>query len=125
MLAGVRLTLTVAGVVVEGLTVTVAYALASRSAALLAVTVTAVGAETDGAVRRPVLEIDPALVAQTTEVLLVPLTVAANCCVVPAVSVALVGFKLTVMLVDAGGLTVTVAEAFESIAATLEAVTVT
>lgn len=110
---------------VDGLTVTVAYAFASRSAALFAVTVTDVGAETDGAVRRPALEIDPALVDHTTEVLLVPLTVAANCCVLPAVTVALGGFKLTVILVDAGGLTVTVAEAFESIEAALVAVTVT
>jgi len=125
VLAGVTLTLTVAGVVVEGFTVTAAYALASSRAALFAVMVTDVGAETDGAVSRPVLEIDPALVTQTTDVLLVPVTVAANCCVEPAVSVALVGFKLTVMLVDAGGLTVTVAEAFESIEATLDAVTVT
>lgn len=111
--------------VVEGFTVTVAYAFASRSAALLAVTVTDVGAETDGAVSRPVLLMDPALATQTTDVLLVPLTVAANCCVVPAVTVALVGFRLTVMLVDAGGLTVIVAEAFESIEAALDAVTVT
>jgi hypothetical protein len=58
-------------------------------------------------------------------VLLVPLTVAANCCVLPAVTVALVGFKLTAMLLDAGGLTVTVADALESGEAALATVTVT
>jgi hypothetical protein len=125
VLAGVTLTLTVAGVEVEGFTVTDAYAFASRRAALLAVTVTGVGAETDGAVKRPVLEIDPALADQTTEVLLVPLTVAENCCVLPAVTVALVGFKLTLTFVDVGGVTVTVAEALESREAALVAVTVT
>lgn len=87
--------------------------------------VTAVEFETDGAVSRPVLEIEPALVDQTIEVLLVPLTLAANCCVPPDVTVALVGFKLTVIFVDVAGFTVIVAEALESGAAVLVAVTVT
>ena len=91
----------------------------------MAVTVTEVGAETAGAVNKPVDEIDPALVDQTTAVLLVPLTLAANCCVFPAVTVALVGFKVTEIFVDVGGLTVTVAEARESGEAALLAVTVT
>lgn len=69
---------------------------------------------------------EPALVDQRTEVLLVPLTVAKNCCVPPDVTVALVGFTLTVMpVVDVGGLTVTVAEAFASTEAALVAVMVT
>ena len=122
---GVTLTLTVAGVVVEGLTVTVAKALASSRAALLAVMVTEVGFETEGAVSRPVLEIEPALADQTIDVLLVPFTLAANCCVPPDVTVALVGFKLTLIFVEVVGFTVIVAEALESGAAALVAVTVT
>ena len=112
-------------VVAGGFTVTLAYAFESSKAALLAVIVTDVAVVTDGAVRRPVLEIEPALVDQTTDVLLVPLTVAANCCAPLEVKVALVGFKLTVILVEARGLTVTVAEAFASAEAVLVAVTVT
>lgn len=108
-----------------GFTVTVAYAFAASSAALVAVTVTEVELETDGAVNMPVLEIDPAVVDQTTDVLLVPLTVAANCCVPPEVRLALVGFKRTEMFGDAGGLTVTVADAFAVAQARLVAVTVT
>jgi hypothetical protein len=121
------LTLTVAGggVEVGGFTVTVAYAFESGCTALWAVTITAVGLDTGGAVRRP-FEIEPALVDHTTDVLLVPLTVAENCCVPADGTVALVGFRLTVMLlVGAGGFTVTVAEAFESTEAALVAVTVT
>jgi hypothetical protein len=93
----------------------------------LAVTVTAVAVDTDGAVRKPVLEIEPAVVDQTIEVLLVPLTVAKNCWLPPEVRVALAGLRLTVMLVlvDVGGFTVTVAEALESSDAALVAVTVT
>ncbi len=119
------LTLTVAGAVLEGFTVTVAYAFASSRAALFAVTVTDVVAETAGAVSRPVLEIDPAVVDQTTEVLLVPLTLAVNCCVPAEMRVALVGFKLTAILVVGGGFTVTVAVALAYVDAVLVAVTVT
>ncbi len=105
------------------MTVTVADELAS-AAALFALTVTDVGADTLGAVSTPVLVILPADVNQTTEVLLVPLTVAANCWVAPEVTVALVGFTLTVILVVVAGFTVTVAEAFEVAEATLVAVIV-
>lgn len=108
-----------------GVTVTAAEALESNRAALFAVTVTVVVVETDGAVSTPVLEMVPAVVDQITEVLLVPVTDAENCCVLPAVKVALVGFTLTPMLVLVGGFTVTVAEAFAVLDAALVAVTVT
>jgi hypothetical protein len=126
-LPGVTLTLIAGGgvVVAGGFTVTLAYAFESSKAALLAVIVTDVAVVTAGAVRRPVLEIEPALVDQRTDVLLVPLTVAANCCAPPEVKVALVGFKLTVILVEEGGFTVIMAEAFASAEAVLAAVTVT
>jgi hypothetical protein len=87
-------------------------------------------AETAGAVSTPLLEMDPAVVDQMTDVLLVPLTDAENCCVLPAFNTALSGFTLTLMLDgegegDEGGLTATVANAFESGETTLAAVTVT
>ena len=69
------------------------------------------------------LEIVPAVVDHSTEVLLVPVTEAENCLVVPAVSVAVVGFKVTLMFVGEG-FTVTVAEAFAVDEAALVAVTV-
>jgi hypothetical protein len=102
----------------------VAEALASSLAALLAVTVTHEVVLTEGAVSTPVLEIDPAVVDQTTEVLLVPVTAAENCCVLPAVRVALRGFTLTLIFVLLGGTTVTVAEALAVAEAALVAVTV-
>jgi len=71
-----------------------------------------------------VLEIVPAVVDQSTDVLLVPVTEAENCLVVPEVTVALFGFKLTLMFVLLDGLTVTVAEAFAVDEAALVAVTV-
>ena len=76
------------------------------------------------------LEMNPAVVDQMTDVLLVPLTDAENCCVLPAFNTALSGFTLTLMLDgegegDEGGLTATVANAFESGETTLAAVTVT
>ena len=112
------------GVEVDGATLTVAEDLAS-AAALFAVTVTAVVVVTVGAVSKPPLEMVPAVVDHTTAVLLVPLTVAANCCVRPEVTVALVGLTLTAILLIAGGLTVTVAVAVDVGDATLFAVTVT
>ena len=128
---GVTLTLTGVGGgggggVVEGFTATAAKALESGCTALFAVTVTVVEVETEGAVNRPLLEMEPALVDHTTAVLLVPLTVAKNCCVPAEARLALLGFRVTVMpVVDAGGFTVTVADAFESTEAALVAVTVT
>jgi hypothetical protein len=122
---GATLTLTVAGVEVCGFTVTVAEAFESSLAALLAVTVTYEGVETLGAVSTPVLDIKPAVVDQRTDVLVVPLTDAENCCAAPDITVALVGFTFTVIVVDTGGFTVTVAEALEEADAALVAVTVT
>jgi len=77
----VTFTLTLVGVgeEVEGFTATVAYALESGCTALFAVMVTDVEAETDGAVSKPLVEIEPALADQMTDVLLVPLTAARNC----------------------------------------------
>lgn len=116
--------LTTCGEVVEGLTLTVADDLASETA-LFAVTVTAVFVDTAGAVHRPVLEMLPAVVDHKTAVLLVPLTAAANCWVAPELTVALVGFTLTVILVlVVAGLTVMVADARDVGEATLVAVTV-
>ena len=101
-------------------------ALASSLAALFAVTVTKEEAVTEGAVNTPVVEIDPDVVDQTTEVLLVPVTDAENCWVLPAVTIALRGFRLTLMFVLLlGGATVTVAEALAVAEAALVAVTVT
>jgi hypothetical protein len=60
-------------------TETTALAVLVVSAALVARTVTVVAAVTLGAVKLPVLEIDPALADQTTDVLLVPCTLAENC----------------------------------------------
>ena len=80
-------TLTLEPAVIE----TVALAIFVASAALVARTVTVVAAVTLGAVKLPVLVIDPALADQVTPVLLVPWTLAENCCVAPDAMVALVG----------------------------------
>ena len=102
-----------------------AEALASSSAALFAVMVTYDILETAGAVSTPVLEIEPALVDHSTAVLLVPLTLAENCCVPPDETVALKGFTLTAIFCVLGAVTVTMAEALALVEATLVAVTVT
>ena len=80
VLPGLTLTLTVGAIedVTGAVTVTVADAEASVTA-LFALTLKDVLVDTEGAVSRPVLEIVPAVVYQTTAVLLVPVTVAANC----------------------------------------------
>ena len=78
VLVGFTLTLMLMGVDGE-FTVTVAEAVAPRDATLVAVTVTEDVVETVGAVNKPVLEIEPAVVDQATAVLLDPLTVAKNC----------------------------------------------
>lgn len=62
---------------------------------------------------------------QSTDVLLVPVTIAENCCVAAEVTEVLSGFTLTVMFPLGAGLTVTVAEALEEGDAALAAVTVT
>ena len=93
------------------------------SAALVAVTVTAVLLLTAGAVNIPALEMLPAVADQVTVVLLVPCTVAANCCVLPEVRVELVGE--TVRLIGVAAVTETIALAFLVISAALVAVIVT
>jgi len=75
----------------------------------VALTVTAVEEVTDGAVRRPEVEMDPAEVDQVTAVFDVPLTVALNCWVPLEETVALVGETATDTVV--GAFTVTMADA--------------
>lgn len=72
-------------------TETVALAVFVVSAALVARMVTVVAEVTLGAVKLPVLEMLPALADQVTPVLLVPWTLAENCCVAPDATLALVG----------------------------------
>jgi hypothetical protein len=76
-----------------------------------------------GAVSRPVLEIDPALVDQVTAVLLEPVTAAVNCCVPPELTLVLLGEME--IATPAGGVTVTVAEEDTAVLAWLVACTVT
>ena len=73
-----------------------------------------------GAVYSPTVVIVPPVAVQVTAVLVVPLTVAVNCCVPPVVSEAVVGLIATAT----GTVTVTVAEADFVVSATLVAVTV-
>lgn len=108
---------------VAGFTVTRALALLVESAALVALIVTFVALFTLGAVNLPPSVIDPELVDQCTPVLLVPLTVAVNCCAPPAVTLAEAGDTATLTLADAE--TVTVALALLVVSATLVARTVT
>jgi hypothetical protein len=75
---GVTFTFTETGVV-AGFTVTAAEAAAVDDAALLAVTVTEEIAVTLGAVSKPLLVMEPAVVDHVTLVLLEPLTEAVNC----------------------------------------------
>jgi len=109
---------------VGGVTATVALDFFVVLALLVAVTVTLVLLLTFGAVNMPPLETVPAVADQVTAVLLVPCTVAENCCVFPEVRVVLVGETLMVM-VDPVGLTATIALAFFEVLALLVAVTVT
>jgi len=81
---------------------------------------------TVGAVYIPPLEILPAVADHVTVVLLVPCTVAANCCVFPEVRLVLVGDTLTLTDVDGvEAVTDTVALAFFVGSAALVPVTVT
>jgi hypothetical protein len=73
-------------------------------------------------VYRPLLEIVPPLADQVTELFVLPVTVAVNCCVVPVCSDAEVGLMLTVTG-GGGAVTVTVADADFVLSATLVAVT--
>jgi hypothetical protein len=99
-------------------TVTVADADFEVSATLTAVTVYVPGVA--GAVNTPLLETDPPVVDQFTDVLLVPVTLAVNCWVAPAMTVAEAGLMVTATGTD----TVTDAEADLLGSATLVAVTV-
>jgi hypothetical protein len=74
-----------------GTTVTVALAFLVVSAALVTVTMTFVLLLTLGAVKRPELEMVPAVVVQVTALLLEPLTVAVNCKVAAELRLPLVG----------------------------------
>lgn len=112
------------GVVVDGFTETLALAFFVESAALVAITVTLVLVETDGAVNIPSLEIDPALADQVTAVFEDPCTVAANFCPVPAVIVAALGDTVILTLLVAG-LILSVALALLLVFAALVARTVT
>jgi hypothetical protein len=76
-------------------TLTDATAFLVGSAALVAATVADIDVLTLGAVKTPLLEIVPALADQITPFLLVPLTVAVNCCVPPETTVAVAGETAT------------------------------
>jgi len=106
-----------------GFTVTVADAELAVLAWLVALTVTEVVEVTEGAVRSPEVEMDPAEVDQVAAVFDDPLTVAVNCWVPPEETVALAGEIATDTV--AGGLTVTVAAAELELLAWLVALTVT
>ncbi len=109
---------------VGGVTATVALDFFVVLALLVAVTVTLVLLLTFGAVNMPPLETVPAVADQVTAVLLVPWTVAENCCVFPDVKVVLDG-ETVMLIVDPVGFTATVALAFFVLFALLVAVTVT
>jgi predicted NBD/HSP70 family sugar kinase len=110
---------------VGGAILTVAEALATSDAWLLAVTVTAEVVCTTGAVNNPVLEIEPALADQVTAVLFVPVTLAVNCWLEPEIRDALIGEICTEICGALLGAILTVAEALASTDAWLLAVTVT
>jgi len=87
----VGFTLTVILVLVAGLMVTMAEAVDVGNAALVAFIVAEIVEVVVPAVNRPVLEIVPPVADHTTEVLVVPLTEAVNCCVPPELKVAVPG----------------------------------
>src|SRR6202007_2968145 len=101
------------------LTVTVADAALVGSAMLVAFTVKVPAA--DGAVYMPPREMLPPVADQVTVVVLLPLTLAVNCCVPPVSIEAEIGEMLTE---TTGALTATVAEADLVESARLVAVTV-
>ncbi len=101
------------------MTLTLAEADLVVSAALIAVTVYVPAVV--GAVYSPVLETVPPFADQVTAVLVVPVTVARNCCVPPVANEADVGDNETA---TTGVLTVTVAEADLVESALLVALTV-
>ena len=101
-------------------TVTVAEADLVVSATLVAVTVTLPAVA--GAVKSPPVVMLPALAVQVTAGLLLPVTVAVNCCVAPVISEAVAGAMETET--TTGAVTVTVAAADLVGSATLVALTV-
>ena len=72
------------------------------SATLVMVTVIVVVLVTDGAVKRPPVEMVPPLVVQLTAVSLLPETVSVNCMVPPELTVAMVG-EILIATACAGG----------------------
>ncbi len=105
--------------IVGAVTVTVADADLVVSAVLVAFTVYVPAAV--GAVYRPVDETVPPVANQVTAVLVVPVTVAVNCCVPPVVSEEDVGEMVTATV---GVVTVTVADADLVVSAALVPFTV-
>jgi len=81
-----------------GVTVTSAEPDLVESAELVALTVTVVFAVTAGAVNNPEEEIVPAVVAQVTPVLVVPVALEVNCCVPEEELLPVVVFKVTPVL---------------------------
>ena len=75
-----------------------------------------------GAVYSPLLDTVPPLDDQVTDVFVLPVTVAVNCCVPPVCSEADVGLMLTATG-GGGAVTLTAAEADFAVSATLVAVT--
>src|SRR5690242_7281948 len=109
-----------------GLRVIAAVADLVGSATLVALTVTVVAeAIIPGAVYRPEVEIEPVAgeIDQVTAVLVLPVTAAVNCCVLPPWRLAESGVRLTATA--AAGLSVTAAVADFVGSATLVALTVT
>lgn len=96
-----------AGETVGGLTTTLARALFVGSATLVAVTVALVELVTVGAVNKPLLEIEPALADQVTDVFELFVTDAENCRVPEATRLVEAGD--TEIPIANGGFTVTVA----------------
>jgi len=96
-----------AGETVGGLTTTLARALFVGSATLVAVTVALVELVTVGAVNKPLLEIEPALADQVTDVFELFVTDAENCSVPEATRLVEAGD--TEIPIANGGFTVTVA----------------
>jgi hypothetical protein len=108
---------------VPGLTTTLALDLFVGSATLVAVTVKFVLADTLGAENKPALETVPEVADHVTAVLLVPVTRALNCWLLPEVKLAAFG-ETDTDTAAAAGLTVTEARANLVASATLVAVMV-
>ena len=97
---------------------------ALASATVVVFTITFSDEVTVGAVKRPDLEIVPALADHSTAVLLASLTLAVNCSVLPETTVVLDGERVTATLAVVGS-TVTSAVACALASATLVVFTIT